>query len=254
VPVKREYLAIGLALLLSFSLIGLPVPQKEGVARRFQSAFLAAGQRLFARAIHYARTAERTRFLLAQNVELALDNMWLREVAWENRRLRQALGFKETELAQQIIPAEVIARDPDQMYDTVVIDAGDAQGVREGWPVVTPNGLVGHVSQVSENSSVVQLIMRSRISALVQERRAQGVVSWIQGRRFRLEYVDATSDIKKGDRVVTSGLGERFPKGIAVGSITELRLQKREPMFKEIVVETAVDFWNLEEVFIIQGL
>ena len=193
--------------------------------------------------------------MLTQNVELALDNMQLREAELENRRLRDALAFKQRAPYPEIIPAEVIARDPDQIYDTIVIDAGRDRGVQKNWPVVTVEGqLVGHVAQVDERSAVVQLIMRSQISAVVQERRVHGIVSWVDGNRFELRYVEANetnSAIKKGDRVISSGLGGRFPKEIPIGEIVEVRDQKLDPLFKKVFLESGVDFFGVEEVFVI---
>lgn len=249
---NRDYLAIGLALILSFSLMGLPSTQKTSIAQSCRGAFWSAGQWLFSRVIRYATSEQKTRVLLSQNVELALDNMSLKEASWENRRLRHALRFKQREELKQIIPAEVIGRDPDQLYDTIVINAGRDRAIREDWPVVTTEGLVGHVTQVEGTSAVVQLIMRSRISALVQQERAQGIVSWVSGRSFQLRYVDASSDIQEKDRVITSGLGGRYPKGITIGYVSQVREQKRNPLFKEIIIESSVDFWDLEEVFVIQ--
>mgnify|MGYP000063643295 CR=1 FL=1 len=57
--------------------------------------------------------------------------------------------------------------------------------------------------------------------------------------------------IEIGDRVVSSGLGGRFPKGLTVGYVTEVREQERDPLFKEVFLESSVDFRDLEEVFVI---
>ena len=93
--------------------------------------------------------------------------------------------------------------------------------------------------------------MRSRVSAVVQGERAQGIVSWVSGHRFRLRYVDASSQIAKGDLVVSSGLGGLFPKGITIGRVTEVRKQERDPLFKQVFLESTVDFLDLEEAFVI---
>jgi rod shape-determining protein MreC len=253
-PVNRNFLAIGLALVIAISLMGLTPSQKAEVAARLQLALGGIGQWVFSPITRYASTTEKNRFVMAQNVELALENMRFREAAWENRRLRDALGFKQDMVSSQIIPAEVISRDPDQLYDALVINVGREHGVREDMPVVVPEGLVGHVLQAEDLTAVIQLIMSSRISAIVQEKRVQGVISWGRGSLFRLNYVDVTSDIEKGDRVVSSGLGGRFPKGLVIGDVIEVREQKRDPLFKEVFIESNVDFDKLEEVFVISSM
>jgi rod shape-determining protein MreC len=78
----------------------------------------------------------------------------------------------------------------------------------------------------------------------------------VHGKRFRLQYVEANkanSAIRKGDRVVSSGLGGRFPKGILIGHIVEVRDQRRDPLFKEVFLESSVDFSRVEEVFVIRA-
>ena len=251
---NRDYAAIALAVLLSLILIGLPPAHKEPIARWCRGEFWASSQWLFTSIIEHGRNQQKTRYLLAQNVELALENMRLQEAKQENRRLRRALKFKQRESTPVSIPAEVIARDPDQIFDTITINVGTDQGIRQDWPVVTTEGLVGHIIQVEARSSIVQLIMRSRVSAVVQAGqagRAQGVVYWVSGNRFQLRYVDASSEIEKGDQVVSLGLGGRYPKGIPIGNVVEVLAQERDPLFKQVFLESSVDFHNLEEAFVI---
>lgn len=253
-PVNRNFLAIGLALVVAISLIGLAPPQKAEVAAHLQLALGAVGQWVFSPITRYASTAEKNRLVMAQNVELALENMRFREAAWENRRLRDALGFKQEMVSGQIIPAEVVSRDPDQIFDALVINVGREHGVRENMPVVVPEGLVGNILQTEDRTATVQLIMSTRISAIVQEKRVQGVVSWARGGLFRLNFVDVTSDIEKGDRIVSSGFGGKFPKGLVIGDVIEVREQKRDPLFKEVFLESNVNFGKLEEVFVISSM
>ena len=73
-------------------------------------------------------------------------------------------------------------------------------------------------------------------------------------RRFKLEWVDENKEIFAGDRVITSGLEGRFPKGIVVGSIIEVQQPRRDPLFQEVYLESGVDFWNLEEVFVLRPM
>lgn len=251
-PNTQGLIAIGLAVVCSLSLMGLPQPHKNYIAEQSRVGLLATSQWMFSQAIRYARNEEKSRFLLTENVKLALDNMRLREAAWENVRLREALAFRRSDGAKGVIPAEVIGRDPDQIYDTIVINVGVDRGISKDLPVVTAEGLVGHVTQVGESDSVVQLLMRSRVSALVQSTRAQGIVSWVDGHRFRLRFVEASSLVREGDRVVSSGLGGRYPKGIPIGVVVEVNQVKRDPVFQQVFLESSVAFPDLEEVFVIR--
>lgn len=249
--ISRNYLVIAPAVVVSLVLMGLPDEQKLKIAGYGRMAIWSTSQRVFSKVIRYAKNEQKSRFLLAHNVGLALDNMQSREAVLENQRLRQALEFKRREVSHPLILAEVIGRDPDQIYDSIIIDVGEDKGIQKDLPVVTAKGLVGHVAQVGQSSSIVRLIMRSRVSAAVQNReRAQGIVSWVQGKRFKLGMVEANSEIKLGDRVVSSGLGGRYPKGILIGYVTEVSDKQSNPLFLEVQIESSVDFLKLEEVFV----
>ncbi len=249
--INRNYLVIASAVVVSLILMGLPEEQKQSISGYSRMALWSTSQRVFSKVIRYAINEQKSRFLLAQNVGLALDNMQAREATLENQRLRQALEFKLREVSQPLILAEVIGRDPDQVYDSIIIDVGRDKSIQKDLPVVTAQGLVGHVALVGKSSSVVRLIMRSRVSAAVQNRdRAQGIVSWVHGKSFKLEMVEASSQIRIGDRVVSSGLGGRYPKGILIGYVTEVGDEQRDSLFKEVLLQSSVDFLRLEEVFV----
>ena len=246
----RELIVAGLAVVCALILMGLPSSYKTYIADRCQVGLLVSGQALFSQVIRYAHNEEKSRFLLTQNATLALDNMQMQEAAWENVRLRKALSFRPLNDNTRVISAEVIGRDPDHIYDTIVINAGRKHGVAKDMPVVTPEGLVGHIAQVGTLDSVVQLLMRTRVSALIQETRAQGIVSWIDG-QFRLQFVEASNVVREGDLVVSSGLGGRYPKGIPIGTVVGMSPEKRTPVFLRVVLKSLVDFSILEEVFVL---
>ena len=246
----KKGLAILLSVVLSLTMMGLPEVYQDQISDYCRSTILNSGQWLSSRIVRYSRSEIKSRYLLAENVRLSLEIMQLREAVEENRRLRLELEFTQRRPFSNLIPAEVIGRDPDQLYDTIVVNAGTRAGIQTEQPVVTAAGLVGHVIHADENASTVQLLMRSRVSAVVQQGRAHGVVSWVPGGRFQLRYVDASSIIEPGDRVVTSGLGGRYPKGITVGYVTEVKEQRKDPLFKAVFLQSEVDFWDLEEVFV----
>lgn len=252
-PSHRDLVAIALAAVISLTLMGIPAHLSAAVSASSRTTLLTAGQWLFSSLISSSRNTERHQFLLGRNVELSLENMRLREARQENDRLRRALAFSQTNVRDRLIAAKVIGRDAGLIPSTVTIDAGSDRGVALYDVIITVEGiLLGHVIQADERAAIVQLITRSRVSALIQERRVRAMVSWVQGKRFQLDYVEsnpANNAIRVGDRVVSSGLGGRFPKGILIGEISEVSDNERDALFKAVFLESAVDFNGVEEVF-----
>jgi len=173
------------------------------------------------------------------------------ETEKKNRRLEEILGFSE-EVPYTLLPARVVGRDPSILSSTIIIDKGSGDGVRPNMPAISPNGIVGLVLTVSENSSRVMLIndKNSRIDVLIQGNREIGILEGSSDGTVRLSYIDRKVPVRVGDSVVTAGMGDAFPKGLPVGEVLEVTKQPSE-MFQIIVVGPKTDLGNLEEVLLI---
>jgi rod shape-determining protein MreC len=88
------------------------------------------------------------------------------------------------------------------------------------------------------------------VDALVQRTRARGIVVGKSRRLCELRYVDFHEDIRVGDTIIASGLGEVYPKGLLIGTVMSVR-QKSYDLFHEVEVKPAVDLTKLEEVLIL---
>ncbi len=192
-----------------------------------------------------------------ENVQLVEENRSLRsaltqndEIRLENERLRLLLEFKE-EQAIETLPARVIAEDASSWFRTVMIDKGSEQGVTEGMPVVVAEGVVGRVVRSSPHFSRVLLVTdaSSAIASLLQNNRARGVCRG-QGERLVFDFVLRQEEVTVGDRVVTSGMGGVFPKGLVVGNVSSVQRQEFG-LFQAIEVAPTVDFSHLEEVLVL---
>ena len=193
-------------------------------------------------------------------MELSLRNLWLNEEHLENLRLRELLDFK-SQIEHKVIPADVVARDPNRRYFSVLIDKGSKEGIKRNMPVVNMHGLVGKIVDVSPHSSVVQLMSdpRFRASALDKRSRVFGIVKPGVGSALRLDNVPLPEDVKVGDQVISSGLGGIFPPGIMIGVVTGVESSETFSeqdrsfgIFKMIQVKPSVDFSSLEEVFVLE--
>lgn len=178
-------------------------------------------------------------------------NIKHREAVATNVRLSKLLQIKET-LPPPTLTAQVVGRDPSLWFRTIIIDRGSSEGVEKGMPVVTVEGVVGQILDSSPNYSKVLLANdpNSAIDVFVQKNRVQGILKGNGSTGFNILYVLKNADVEKGDDIVTSGLGDIFPKGLPVGKVTEVTKSKRG-MFQKIEVEPAVDFSQLEYLLII---
>ena len=241
----------GILVIISVGMYNLSFPQKIYLSELGRTYLFSVPAWFFSDVKKYVEAAEKRKFLSTQLVETTLENMVLYEAKIENMRLREALGFTSKNPEIKPIAAFVVSRDADLIYDNVTINIGSTDGIESNYCVISPEGLVGHISSVEQSSSIVSLITRSRISALVSESRTQGIVTWVRGHTFRLRFVDAVGDVKVGQKVITSGLGGKFPKGLTLGKITLVKQNMTSPVFQEVFLESSVDLINIEEVFVI---
>lgn len=191
---------------------------------------------------------------LKETIEtLTRENIELKEALIANTRLRKLLHFKE-KFKTPMMPAEVIAYDPSMWFKTVLIDKGSKDGVAKNMAVVTSGGIVGRIMEVSRSTSKLLLITdhRSAVDAIVQRTRAKGILVGKVDDRCLLKYVFRADDVKVRDRIISSGLGGIFPKGLPLGHIS--RVSKNVcGMFQNVEVAPSVAFTKLEEVFIVVG-
>ena len=188
--------------------------------------------------------------------ELLIENVALKEVAQENIELRALLSFREKNPGFQFVGGEVkvpvIGRDPSNFLRYLIIDAGQAQGVEKGMPVVVPRGLVGRVQSVGSNWAKVLIITdpRSSVSALIQSSRATGQVQGLVSGDMAMKYISQEKVVNEGEIVLTSGLGGNLPKGLVIGQIIDIK-QRDSDLFQQAIVHPTVDFDNLEKVLVI---
>jgi len=154
--------------------------------------------------------------------------------------------------------ANIIANDAGNWFNTFTVDRGTNDGVQRNSTVISGRGLVGRVSVCGPSTSkVISIIdVDSTVSARVTKTGLRGFVKGdikLKDKGLcRLEFVAENVDVSVGDRVETSGLGGYFPKGIIIGTIKEIR-QINSELNRYAIVEPAVDFERIEEVFVLKN-
>lgn len=198
--------------------------------------------------VHLHQENEKLRKLV---VDLERKNAELAEMAIANERLRRFLNFKK-EIPKPTLPAEIIGKDASSWFRTITVNKGSIDGVRKGMVVVAGAGLVGHVINTSRDVSRILVITdyNSSIDGICQISRARGIVQGKSQDLCDLNYVSRQENVSVGERIITSGLGGRFPKGLVVGTVTGVE-KKPYGVSQKVEVTPAVDFKKLEEVFVI---
>lgn len=183
--------------------------------------------------------------------QAAAVNNEYREAVAVNVRLRKLLEFKES-LPVPTLTARIIGKDPSLWFKTVIVDRGSSDGVREGMPVATVEGVVGQVLNTSPHYAKILLATdpNSAIDVLIQESRTRGILKGKGSNAYQLYYVLKNAEVNEGDRVITSELGGVFPKGLLVGTVSKI-VKERRGMFQQIEVEPAPDFSRLENLVIL---
>ncbi len=186
---------------------------------------------------------------LAQ-VEIEADEM--RTDRLENARLRKLLALSQ-ENPSDLTAARVTARSLDRLGGSLTIDKGSKDGILPDRAVITPDGLVGRVDRTTPHEArVLTLLHRDcEVAVRVGRSRVDGVLQWEFGERplLNLLYVSSQEDVKKGDLVLTSGLGGIFPEGVRVGIVSRIGIAENGLM-KEVQVKPSVNFRSLEEVLV----
>jgi rod shape-determining protein MreC len=202
------------------------------------------------------RTGELTdenQALRAENERLNAEVARLREDETRLQQLTQLLQVKEAHPEEQFLVANVFARDPSNVKEMIAIDRGKRDGVKEGMVAVTEGGsLVGSITRVYDDYAWATLITDpdSAVSAMVQESRAQGVVSGSYSRRLTMEFLLQASTVNEGDMVLTSGIGGDFPPGLIIGRVSAVASSRQE-IFKNVTVEPLASLSRLETVLVL---
>jgi rod shape-determining protein MreC len=189
--------------------------------------------------------------LLREIDTLQMENYRYQEILATHERLQKLLKFKKT-INWPVLAAQVIGRDPTGWFKSVLIDKGKNSGLKVNMPVVNADGVVGRLVSVSPNYSKVLLIIdqNSAVDSIIQRSRDEGIVRGLSVKLCKLDNMVKTSDVVVGDKVVTSGLGRVYPKGLPVGKVLEVVNIPGE-LFKDIKVSPMVDFSKLEELLVI---
>jgi rod shape-determining protein MreC len=193
---------------------------------------------------------QENRDLKLQIERLRIEQVRLNEDAEQARRLQALLGFKE-QFISKTLAAQVIGSSGSEQSRSIYIDKGTHEGVRPDMAVITAEGVVGKVLRAFKTTSQVLLIndQTSGVGSILEKSRLQGVLRGTPVGEVVLEKVMSDETVQPGEKVVTSGGDQIFPKGLPVGTVT--KVSPGPELFLNIRVKPAADLSRLEEVLVI---
>ncbi|MGD8426855.1 MAG: rod shape-determining protein MreC [Balneolaceae bacterium] len=195
----------------------------------------------------YRQALKTNTYLRKQNVLLLDELSRLRAAGQRNKELRKMLHLSsKSELS--LYPVQIVGKELNQVANSLTVDAGSEQDIKEGMPMVSADGLVGKVILTGYGYSQVMPFFNTlfRVSAKLQNSNAYGIISW-NGKTIRelqLKYIPQTVKVDTGETVVTSGYSNQFPPNIPVGKVV-----RSEPQAgKETQIVYVKPFVNLHEI------
>jgi len=252
-------LSIALAIIANLTGSALPDKLVQGLLAPFRSGVSQlrdSAEQYYSYMFRYEALEAENAALKEELASIQADARTADAVSRENDRLRDLLALTATHEDYKLVDAYIIAWSSVDWNNTVTINRGTNAGIREGMCAITANHeLVGLVTEVGSNYAVVKTVLDSslQISATLASSGNNGQVkgSYTSGHEemLRMDYLPSSAIIRIDDQVVTSG-STVYPRDLVVGYVADADFDATG-VAKYALLEPAVDFDTLEQVFIL---
>ena len=207
--------------------------------------------------LNFSEIKNENKDLTKENEELKGKILEYSDLAEENARLKKILNFTEEKNNYEYIGCDIIGYPNNNILQGYIVNKGENANIKKGMVVIASEGLVGQVTSVGSNWSIIQSLTNENIVVAVMADSTREATGYIKGfkdnknRNMAKVYdLPVESEIKEGDVIMTSGVGMLYPKEIRIGEVVSVEEDKVKVM-KSAVVKPYVDFNKLEELFII---
>ncbi|MBY0755828.1 rod shape-determining protein MreC [Clostridium sardiniense] len=207
--------------------------------------------------LNFSTVKEENNNLTKENSELKKQLLEYSDLKQENDQLRKVLKFKDSRDNYNYVATNIIGYAGGNILDGYIVDKGKNDGIEKGMIVIAADGLVGQVTSVGSNWAIIKSILNENIAVSVKVESTKENTGILRGYRnadgtgaCKVENLPMDSNIKEGDTIVTSGLGQIYPKDIMIGKVVSVQEDKVNVM-KNAVVKPSVDFNKLEGLFIV---
>lgn len=176
----------------------------------------------------------------------------------ENEGLRSILNIKDQNNNYDMCIAEVVGKNLTSNQHILTLDVGIRHDISVNDLVITSSGVVGYISEVGENYSKVRTVLDPKftIGCIVSRSRVLGILEnsleYTSDGFLKLGYIDKNADVLITDTVETSGVSGLFPKGLLIGTVNSIKVES-QGVSKYATLNPAVDFDNLNQVYVIRG-
>ena len=203
------------------------------------------------------RQALKTNSNLRRQNTLLIDELnRLRSTQQQIDELQNLLEFSRNSNLN-LYPAQIIGKKLDQINNVLTIDAGSRNGIEQGMPVISADGLIGKVILTSPQYSQVMPYFNTlfRVSAKLQKTNAYGIVSWNSENgenieELELKHVPQTIAVDTGDVVVTSGYSQEYPPNIPIGKVTKHQPNKGKDT-QQIFIQPFANLYTVSNGFVV---
>ncbi|MBN1063804.1 UNVERIFIED_ORG: rod shape-determining protein MreC [Clostridium botulinum] len=207
--------------------------------------------------LNFSEVKDQSKKLTLENEELKSKLIQYSDLEDENERLRSIVNFAEQNNNYNYIGCDIIGYSGGNFLDGYIVNKGENEGIKKGMVVMAAQGLVGQVTSVGSNWSIVQSLINENIAVSVMVESTRESTGYLKGYKdnknrnlAKVYNLPIDSEVKEGDVIITSGVGMIYPKEIKIGEVTHVEEDKIKVM-KSAVVKPYVDFNKLEELFIV---
>jgi len=257
----RVYLTLFLLLALALNLSPIrnssPVQVVRSAVLTTFYPFAWMGHTVYSRTVSFLNFSVRIRNLEGENQilknglnRLQAEMLQFKALKDENNEYRQALDFSINPKLD-LLAAEVIGRNADTWNSQILLDKGERQGVKRGQNVISAQGLLGRVMEVSALSSKVMLLTDpdSAVSGVLAKSGTYGIVKGGHGTGLNLEYIPQGVSVEVGEEVSVSSASRIYIRGLPIGKVASVK-GGLEELFQQIQLTPSADPYRMGVVFI----
>lgn len=254
--IKKITFISSLSLLIFLLMLYIGTPNRTiGILEGLMKDIVISIQKIFTYPIYQSNKNKEVDQTENYVIQKNINDTLVKEI----EELKNVLELKQTMMDYEVINATVLSRNKNYWFHNMILDKGKSDGIDQNMIVITNDGLIGKISKVSNKTSEVKLITTNdknyKISVEIvrEDGNIPGILNGydVTNGLLIVEDVDNHLEVIEGQSVITSGLGGVFPRGIYIGKVKAVEMDKLN-LSQTIKVEMKQDFNNIHYVSILK--